>query len=169
MDLTYASLSNNVNELSSLENVGILKNPNNPTIISSTEIPVPYINNETDDSQLELERSYVLSRLNENDMIAITNNHIAHCEKTGAPVNHGDPSKFRRKVQTNKISNESIKSMVPQGESEVELEVEPRALVVIRQYDHIVVPGSISGEYVTTIKESEITNYNVPRTFVVED
>ena len=142
---------------------------NNPAIISSTEIPVPYISNETDDCQLELERTYVLSRLNNNDMIAITNNHIAHCEKMGAPINHGDPIKIKRKVQSNKISNEAIQSMVPEGKSDVELQVESRALVVIKQYDHSIVPGSISGEYVTTIKESEISNYNVPRTFIVED
>lgn len=144
---------------------------NNPDIISSTEIPVPFINEESEDetSKIEPERNYILSRISDNDMAAITANHISHCENTGAPLNHGDPIKIKRKTQAVKMPTEVAKTLVPEGQEDIEVELEPRAMVAIKQYDHTIVPGSITGEFVANIKETEFSNYLVPRTFVIVD
>lgn len=114
-------------------------------------------------------RMYHLYRLSEQMLIDVTNNHICHCDKTGSPLNHGDPFKIKRRSKANKISTEAFQSIVPSGKDEVELEVERRSMSLVKQYDHIIVPANVKGELIIIIKESDFTNYSLPRTCVMED
>lgn len=143
----------------------------NPLIISSTEVPVPYVNSELEKNEIDnlADRLYMLYRLSSSDMVSVVMNHVEHCEKTGAPLNHGDPVKIKRKTKATKMPTEVIQSIIPQGKEEIELEVERRSMAAVKQYQHSVVPSSITGEHVATIKQSEFSNYLVPRTCVMDD
>lgn len=145
----------------------------NPSVISSTDVPVPYVSSEVEAEDEETEnladRIYMLYRLSPNDMLSVSLNHIEHCDKTGAPLNHGDPIKIKRKTKATKMPTEVIQSMVPEGKDEVEVKLERRSMAAVKQYDHKVVPSLVTGELVTTIKQSEFSNYLVPRTCVFDN
>jgi len=129
---------------------------NTPSIISSTEIPVPYntIENTFND------RSYLLYRLNEEDLQLVTKNHLEYCKITGAPVNHGDPITIKTRPETSRMDPEVAKSLIPEGKDF--LEVFKRPLANIKNYSHKIAPASIKGEFVTIVKESEFNNYLIP-------
>jgi hypothetical protein len=136
---------------------------NTPSIISSTEIPVPYLNTDETTENTDVERTYLLHRLSGDDLILVTENHLAYCEETGAPVNHGDPFVIRSRPKAVRMDVEVAKSLIPEGK-EV-LETTKRPLGHIKRYDHKIIPGTIKGEFVTVIKESQFKNYLIPRTF----
>lgn len=113
-----------------------------PPVVSSTDVPVPQ----------EEVKYYCLCRLTDECLKEVTNNHLAHCEETGAPFNHGDPLRIRRRPL--------IRKMNVVGDESVELTT--RSLGKVTTYNHKINPQQIQGEYVATIKESEFTNFIVP-------
>lgn len=118
---------------------------NNSPLLSSTDVPVPDMENS------ELERSYILYRLSEDDMELVTKNHIEYCNETGAPLHHGDPMKLRMKTQvTQRPTSNTVKF---------------RPLEEIKQYHHKIIPAQIAGDIIDIIKESDFENYHVPRRF----
>ena len=143
----------------------------NPSIISSTEIPVPYVNSDVENTSDEnlSDRLYKLYRLNPTNMFAVSMNHVQHCEITGAPLNHGDPIKIKRKTKATKMPTEVIQSMIPEGKQDIELEVEHRSMAAVKQYDYNIVPALVTGELVGIIKQSEFSNYLVPRRCVMDN
>lgn len=110
------------------------------------------------------DRMYELYRLSEQMLIDVTNNHICHCDKTGYPLNHGDPFKIKRRNKGTKISTE-----VFQGQDEIEVELERRSMSIVKKYEHFIIPSDVKGELITTIYESDFNNYLVPRTCIMDD
>jgi len=128
-----------------------------PDIISSTDVPVP-----SDDSQSSsTTRVYVLLKLDPKMLDMIEQNHISYCNETGAPLNHGDPIKLRKKKQ---IVKADFSKYIPEGESfENGIETIQRTLTNVTIYKHTYSPQNIIGDYITTINETDFSNYFVPR------
>ena len=97
-----------------------------PSIISSSEVIISSNGEESD-------RLYQLYKIDEESMSTLEENHRDYSEKTGAPLNHGDP----RKVKQRKKGTE------------------------VTKFVHNL-PRNVQSEYVTTITESEFSNYFVP-------
>lgn len=106
---------------------------NNPLIVSSTNVPVPNVEHDNK------ERTYILYRLSDDDMMLVTKNHEEYCKETGAPLLHGDPIKIKHKEKSDKTN--------------------------IKKYNHKIIPSRISGDIIGTIDEKEFENYHVPRRF----
>jgi len=85
-------------------------------------------------SMVPSSRSYSLVKLDPDFLKLIEEDHISFCEKTGAPLNHGDPIKIFR---NNHIPN-------------------------ITLYNHTYNPQDVFGTYITSIKEENFSNYLVP-------
>lgn len=113
-----------------------------PPVVSSTDIPVPENNI----------RYYCLCRLTDECLKAVTDNHIAHCNETGSPFNHGDPIRIKRRPLGQKIEFTNNKQTDPTT----------RSLGQITIFNHKINPQQIQGEYVATIQESEFMNFMVP-------
>lgn len=99
-----------------------------------------------DDKESE-ERNYKLKKV---DALYITdvleNNHKLFCEQTGAPLNHGDPIKINRKhISSNK-----------------------NTMITTKTFTHAYDPMNIPGEILIVIKESQFSNYFVPRRVEME-
>jgi hypothetical protein len=109
-------------------------------VVSSTDMPENNI------------RYYCLCRLTDECLKEVTDNHAAHCNETGAPFNHGDPLRIKRRplVQTIEFTNNE------------QTDPTTRSLGKITVFNHKINPQQIQGEYVATIKESEFTNFMVP-------
>lgn len=133
---------------------------NTPPIVSSTEVPVPYVAPE-EVSAPEAQRSYTLQRIDSATMQLATENHIQHCAETGAPVNHGDPIKIRKRPQAVRVETDVAKTM-SEGKEET-IKAEKRAMGKFTHFKHQIVPGNIYGEFITVIEESDFSNYLVPR------
>lgn len=89
-------------------------------------------------------RLYNLYRLSEDNLNLITLNHVNYCEDTGAPLHHGDSYKIKsRKATPNKGSG-------------------VRCMLSSNEFQHLIVPSDVTGELVTTIKETDFLNYHVP-------
>ena len=126
-----------------------------PSIVSSTDVPVPPTSTESND------RVYTLYHLSPEIKAIVQRNHIAYCEETGAPLNHGDPIKF--KVRSNKVRVEPEMTKATTSE---ESRVKLQPIAQINTYVHHIVPGDVTGEVVTTIHESNFENYLVPRRLI---
>lgn len=127
-----------------------------------TEIAV--LSTEENISSSNTQRVYVLYRLTDEMMEAVTNNHLLHCEETGAPKNHGDPIQIRRKQKVSKMKPEVMERLIPDGQDvEKGIEAEHRPLAGVKTYGHKIIPSSVTGEIVKLLLESEFTNYFVPR------
>lgn len=162
-----------------------------PPMVSSTDIPIPKMvesmNNQSSNSQSKEEsvsqqkkeaesddewddpvdeedsveeRSFTLYRLAPETLKTVTDNHIAYCLKTGAPLNHGDPIRPKAKTQGVKASPEEISASLPSGVKSID--VVPRLMAKVNDYYHSINPFSVTGEYVTTVKQSDFSNYLVP-------
>jgi len=125
-----------------------------PIAISSTDVPVG--DSETCESRSM--RVYALTRLTPETLCRVEENHVAYCNETGSPFNHGDPIKIRRRKQMVKMD---LSKIIPEGEDGVD--ATQRSLAYVKVYNHTYDPQNIFGEYVTTIKETDIINYFVPR------
>lgn len=125
-----------------------------PITISSTDVPV----GENESSEVPSMRVYALTRLTPEFLSRIEENHVAYCNQTGAPFYHGDPIKIRKIPQITKMD---LSKIIPEGEDGIDTTQRP--LAQIKVYNHTYDPQNIFGEYVTTIKETDIINYFVPR------
>lgn len=83
----------------------------------------------------ESERLYQLYRIDEESTRTLEENHERYCFETGAPLNHGDARKAKPKTET-KTSE-------------------------MKKFFHNL-PKNVDSEYVTTLRESEFSNYLVP-------
>jgi len=113
------------------------------------------------------EHVYSLYRLSDDTLKAVTDNHVAHCNATGSPLNHGDPIIIKRNKHITKMEQTTIESLIPSGKEGVE--VEPRALSNVKSYIHSISTFDITGDLVISLKQSEFTNYFVPRSCVYVD
>jgi len=111
---------------------------NTPSIITS-HIIVSTIGNGGSD------RLYQLFKIDEDSMKTLEDNHIRYCEETGAPLNHGDSRKTKHTRQKSTV------------ESEVVLKQKPSEM---KKFIHDL-PRNVQSEYITTIRESEFSNYLV--------
>ncbi|CAH6420091.1 Hypothetical protein HVR_LOCUS1095 [uncultured virus] len=113
----------------------------------------------------EEERTYNLKKV---DSLYIEDilerNHAAYCEQTGAPLNHGDPLKMKRKIQM--VNKVDLTKIIPKGEDSVE--VTQRVLSNTKKFTHSYDPQNIPGEIFTTIKQGQFSNYLVPRRIEME-
>jgi len=134
-----------------------------PPTISSTNIPVPLL---TQESTLDvpslpivpIERFYSLHKLDTNTMQNVVENHTRYCKETGSPLLHGDPFIITKK-------SKSTVPLVPLPKSEPIDLTNPilRSMGNIKIYNHAFVPSDVVGEVIALISESEFTNYKVPR------
>ena len=104
------------------------------------------------------DRTYILTKLDDETMKLVEEDHRNYCEQTGAPLKHGDPFKLRRKEV---IEKPNIKDLIPNGDDSVELD--KRSMLNVKVFTYRYDPANLCGKYITTIKESQITNYAVPR------
>lgn len=123
---------------------------------SSTDVAVPQVVSSKE------ERTFNLLRLTSEQMAEVTKNHTEYCSKTGAPLYHGDPWRKKPLVQVVKASPEEMKTALPEGKES--FEVQPRLLSNVIQHEFTVSPMNVTGEYITTIKQSDISNYFMPHT-----
>lgn len=130
-----------------------------PPIISSTDIPVP---SQPLDLQEEI-RTYSLTRLSSDILQIVEDNHVAYCNETGAPFNHGDPIKIRRRQQVAKMD---LSKIIPEGQDGIDVKL--RSLANVKVFNHKYDPLHICGEFVTTVKETDFANYLVPRRVEIE-
>jgi hypothetical protein len=131
---------------------------NIPQIISSTDI-------NPDETEDRNNYTYSLYRLSPEKMDSLWLNHQDYCEKTGAPLHHGDPHKLKRKIR--KIVKDPPEKLVPKDKEYVELE--HRAIMDHTTYTHITNTIDVKGEFVITINEKEFSNYSVSRRVEVEN
>ena len=124
-----------------------------PTTISSTDIPV---DDEISDSPPV--RFYTLRRLSPDILGAVEDNHAAYCKETGAPLNHGDPIKIRKRQQMIKMD---LSNIIPEGDDGID--ATQRSLANVKVYNHTYNSQNIPGEYITTVREDDFVNYLVPR------
>lgn len=127
---------------------------NTPSIISSTDIPVP-------DIEATNDRIYYLHRLSPEDLNKLTDIHIDYCSQMGAPLDHGDPMVIVRRPQTVRMDVNTAQTLVPDGKEVIE--ANHRSLGSVKQYSHKVVAGDISAVFLATVPESAFVNYLVPR------
>jgi len=111
--------------------------------------------NETDGKKQETSREYALTRLSDDILKMVVENHIAHCEASGGPTNHGDPIRVRRRPRMN-----------DQKQTETDAK-SPQSLNKVVTYKHTINPSTIYGEHITNIQESQFTNYLVPRRVIM--
>lgn len=100
---------------------------------------------------------YILTKLSDELLSSIEKNHVKYCEETGAPLNHGDPIKIKRKSLVSKMD---YSGTIPTDGADTSA----RILTTCKIYNHNYDPQNIPGDYVTTITENDIINFNVPRT-----
>ena len=148
----------------------------NPTIISSTEVPTPYVNVESENVQDQRERCnnrlYTLFRLSPNDMKLIIQNHTQYCAETGAPLKHGDPIKIKRHPVIKRSESDLSKAVDPANKDtrpEVDISVKMNLMHNVSRFQHKIIPSELTGTVVTVIKEVEFDNYYIPRKMVVAD
>lgn len=111
------------------------------------------------------ERSYTIKRVDATLIECVLEpDHKDYCEIIGAPLKHGDPIKVKRSRQM--VTKMDIASAIPPGEES--LEVQPRVLSQTKRFVHRYDPQCLPGEIITTIKESQFTNYFVPRRIEME-
>lgn len=134
---------------------------NDPLFKSSTDVAVPKVESSNE------ERTFNLLRLSPEVMKEVNDNHIEYCNKTGAPLFHGDPWKKKPVTQAVKATSEELKEALPEGKTT--FEVQPRQMSRVVQHIHSAPILNITGEYVATIKQSDISNYNVAQSFVYEN
>ena len=125
-----------------------------PRMVSSTNVPVE--NGQSLD--LTQTRTYTLTRLTPELLSCVENNHIAYCNETGAPLNHGDPIKIRKRKQVVKAD---LSKIMPDGEDGID--ATQRSLANVKMYNHTYDPQNIFGAYVDTVMEQDIINYHAPR------
>lgn len=89
---------------------------------------------------------YDLIRISDDTLSGIQKNHEDYCNATGRPLYHGDPIKISRK-SINDSNSENEDKMVT---------------IYKHMYDNI----DMSGEYITTIKSSNIINLIVPKRII---
>ena len=116
-----------------------------------SRMEVPFIDDTTDDLSLK-DRSYILTALSDDTLEMVEKDHIEYCEKTGAPLFHGD---------IRKIEKADLKEIIPKEEEGVE--VDPRLLANVTVFNHTYDPNNISGTYLAFISEKEFENYLVPQ------
>lgn len=124
----------------------------NPPITSSTDIPIP------DAIDTHSQRSYALFHLSEQTLEVITADHIAYCQSTNTPINHGDPIK---------LSSKSIRTHTPKEGETPETVPAPvpgpmRSFVNNKQYYHNINITTLEGQFIESINESTFSNYKVP-------
>lgn len=104
-------------------------------------------------------RSYVLYKLDPEMLQIVEDNHIAYCNETGSPLNHGDPTKFKRRTQ---MLKGDLSKCLKEGSEEEGVEATQRSLSNVVIYNHTFNSREIYGEYVSVIKETDFSNYSVP-------
>lgn len=124
----------------------------NPPMISSTEIQLP------EQEHDYANRLYTLFRLTPNNLELVVNNHVEYCKETGAALNHGDAIKARRVLNVKR-------PLAPELKGDVKMTA--KGLDDVKMFTHQLVPSEITGEVITTVKESEFVNYYVPRTLEI--
>jgi hypothetical protein len=132
---------------------------NTPSIISSTDVPVPDVESATNS------RIYYLHRLSPEDLDKLTDIHIDYCSQMGSPLNHGDPMTIVRKPQSVRMDTTTAKSLVPDGKDVIE--ATHRSLGSVKHYNHKIAIGDINAVFLTMIPESAFVNYLVPRQIVM--
>lgn len=85
----------------------------------------------------ERSETYTMHRLDSVLLEIVTNNHTKYCEETGAPLNHGDPIRLRRRDKSGNTHN-------------------------VSKYEHSIIPSLITGDMIGKITEAQIINYKVP-------
>jgi len=103
-------------------------------------------------------RMYSLIKLDPEMLSSVEENHVAYCKETGSPFHHGDPIRIKGKTKVVKMD---LSKIIPEGEDGVD--TTQRVLANIKIYNHSYDPQQIYGEFITKIKETDITNYFVPR------
>ena len=143
-----------------------------PKFISSTGDVVPpvTVDSEEDNREKYNNRLYTLFRIKPEEMELVTSNHNRYCEETGAPVNHGDPVKIRRRPMIKRPESELVKALDPANKDTrpaVDVAINMRGLANVKRFDHQIIPSNITGDVIVVVKEREFSNYSVPRTFEV--
>jgi len=103
-------------------------------------------------------RQYRLLRLSEQDLLAVTDNHINYCRETGAPVIHGAPRVVKIKKEKGPDNNQET-AVKEEGKSEKK---------VSNEFTHAIVSFNITGAHVATIKQSDFANYWVEHEVITE-
>lgn len=98
------------------------------------------------------ERKYLLYRLNNVDMVSLTENHKLHCEKTGSPFKHGYPIKITKKYDIVETNSTSVENK----------EIKFKPLGKVKIFKHKILPEKMHGTFVAIIDESNFINYLVP-------
>jgi hypothetical protein len=122
-------------------------------IVSSTDVEVP-IPSKLENSAHE----YSLLRLSKEDMDLVTKDHLEYCTFSGAPLNYGDPVKIKRKTITVKADPKTL--VEPETKH---IDASLRSLGDGKHYQHLIIAGTLKGEFLAAIKESDFTNFRVPR------
>ena len=104
------------------------------------------------------ERRYTLSRVEPETIVLLYENHKKKSEITGFPLNHGDPMRVKKQQTTIK---RDVAQDIPKGSDSLDAKL--RALSSSTGYSHTIIGRNIKGIVVTTIHESDIINYSVPR------
>lgn len=110
-------------------------------------------------------RIYNLTRINPIHLELIEDDHIAYCQETGAPLCHGDPLIIKSRPQ---VLRPDLKQIIPEGEDSIELKPTVRSILSVKQYSHQYDPNVIDGEFVCAVKETDFSNFNVPRRVIKE-
>ena len=105
-------------------------------------------------------RLYTLLKLEENTLKMVEENHVKYCNETGAPLNHGDPLKIRRKQYISKVDLSKFATEInPKDNS---FDATQRVLTSVNVFNHTFNSQGIFGHYTATIKETDFSNYFVP-------
>lgn len=128
-----------------------------PAMVSSTDVPV------TATTATPQEPEYALSVLPDELLEQVRADHVAFCEATGAPVNHGDPI---RMLQRPYVQRPDVTAIARDENGFIDAQV--RSLISKTQVRRNFAPGSVKGELVTVVKQSHFTNYYVPRRVEIE-
>lgn len=123
-----------------------------PPMISSTDVPI------AESTAPTAEPEYTLSVVPKDLLDAVFADHHDFCRDNGAPLYHGDPI---RVLPHTLISRPNFSTVVPDGTSTIDAKM--RSMTVVQNKTRKFAPGSVTGEKIGVIKQSEFTNYFVPR------
>lgn len=104
----------------------------------------------------EYDRLYQLYSVDEESMKVLVDNHERYCTETGAPLNHGDS----RKVKQLRKDNLPILGRDHEPTGETIQKTTFSKPFEIKKFIHNL-PKNIQAEYVSTVRESEFSNYLV--------
>jgi len=107
---------------------------------------------------IDSKRQYTLSRVDPQIITVLYENHKNKCAVTGFPLNHGDPMRIKKHQS---VTKRDVAQDIPKGDDSLDAKL--RALSSATGYSHIIVARNVKGTVVTTIHESDISNYLVPR------